>query len=74
MSDAAIKNAVNDSGIFMQNIEERLKYINRHIEKITQYTSLTEAEIHELVKKINRHQIITPLGTVQPYSLSGDFF
>ncbi|WP_407397251.1 hypothetical protein [Anaerovibrio sp.] len=52
MSDAAIKNAVNDSGIFMQNIEERLKYINRHIEKITQYTSLTEAEIHELAKEM----------------------
>ena len=103
MSDAAIKNAVNDTGIFMQDIEERLKYINRQmaimdyntdmrvsreeghkagleeghkagrvegeknadrrtalnmlkakepIEKITQYTSLTEAEIHELAKEI----------------------
>ena len=31
MSDAAIKNAVNDTGIFMQDIEERLKYINRQM-------------------------------------------
>lgn len=29
MNDAAIKKAVNDTGIFMQDIEERLKYINR---------------------------------------------
>ena len=25
------------------------------------------------LKKFNRHQKITPLGTVRPYSLSGDF-
>ena len=31
MSDAAIKNAVNDTGIFMQNMEERLRYINRQM-------------------------------------------
>ena len=107
MSDVAIKNAVNDTAIFMQDMEERLKYINRQmaimdyntdmrvsreeghkagleeghragleegradgekiadrrtamnmlkakepIEKITQYTSLTEAEIHELAKEM----------------------
>ena len=95
MSDTAIKNAVNDTGIFMQDMEERLKYINRQmaimdyntdmrvsreeghkagladgekiadrrtalnmlkakepVEKIIQYTSLTEAEIHELAKEM----------------------
>ena len=31
MSDAAIKNAVNDTGIFMQDMEERLRYINRQM-------------------------------------------
>ena len=31
MSDAAIKNAVNDPGIFMQDMEERLRYINRQM-------------------------------------------
>ena len=95
MSDVAIKYAVNDTAIFMQDMEERLKYINRQmsimdyntdmrvsraegykagleegeknadrrtalnmlrakepIEKITQYTSLTEKEIQELAKQI----------------------
>ena len=31
MSDATIKTAVQDTGLFMQDIEERLKYINRQI-------------------------------------------
>ncbi|MBO6245958.1 MAG: hypothetical protein J6N55_06730 [Anaerovibrio sp.] len=31
MSDVAIKNAVNDTAIFMQDMEERLKYINRQM-------------------------------------------
>ena len=31
MSDAAIKNAINDTGIFMQDMEERLRYINRQM-------------------------------------------
>ncbi len=31
MSDATIKTAVQDTGLFMQDIEERLKYINRQM-------------------------------------------
>ena len=31
MSDATIKNAVNDTDIFMMDFEERLKYINRQM-------------------------------------------
>ena len=31
MSDAAIKNAVNDTDIFMMDFGERLKYINRQM-------------------------------------------
>ena len=31
MSDVAIKNAVNDTAIFMQDMGERLKYINRQM-------------------------------------------
>ena len=99
MIDTAIKNAVNDTAIFMQDMEERLKYINRQmaimdyntdmrisreegrevgreegrvegeknadrrtafnmlkaeepIEKIIQYTSLTEKEIQALAKQL----------------------
>lgn len=95
MSDSAIKTAFDASDIFMQDIDERLKYINRQmsimdyntdmsvsrdegyneghddgkreagrliatkmleknepIEKIMEYTSLTEQQIQELAQQI----------------------
>ena len=59
MSDAAIKNAVNDTGIFMQDIEERLKYINRQMAIMDYNTdmSVSREEVREEGRTAGREEM-----------------